>query len=403
MENRYVLFHVALVLNILILVFFTGVISTPVIQPSITEVMKDDTNLCRESKLLYESEYAKLCASLPYPTASLNFTEQNLDIFLCLGVYDTAYKICQYPRVLFNTTVLIPYLKKFISDATLIQEKEKKFCDNLQFTSSYNKIDSLFKPFIEELNKSYKCQKICFDLNDKLKPLCAVFAWIKKFDDIKKANRTETKHDIVTSDLVTSNETTSKWNSKVELKQTPEVTEVKEPNEQNANKLIAIPENNNVKKTNSNVPQTLPTVHAELDEEKILDSEKSNKDQKKLDNLKTTPHKSSSPMLDNKNIDKTETNVKIVKPTKTIPISSNADLQVSSMNNPVSNVPKEDVVNEEKGEEFKEQNDDLKTSTLSENTQDRYDPEEARNPEEDVETNIDSNIEGINVHKFIFT
>jgi len=417
MENRYVLFHVALMLNILILVVsFTGVISTPLIiqKPNITEVMKNDTNLCETSKFLYESEYAKLCASLPYPIAPLDFNEQNLNIFLCLGVYDTAYKICQYSSQTFvNTTILTPNLEKFVPNATFdaILENEKEFCDKLHgFTSSYNKIDSLLKPLVEMLNKLYKCQKMCFEFNDKLKPLCAVFAWIKKYDDIKKASRTETKN-LVISDLIL-NETTS---DKIEHKK------ISESNEQSINKLITISKNNNIKKTHLNVPQIVPTIHAELHAEKVKsDSEKSSTAQKKLDtDLKTsdseksstaqkkldtdlkTSHKSSSPMLDEnkkKIIDKTETNVKIAKPTKTTTTSS--DLQVPSMNNPTSNVPKKDVVSEEKGEEFKEQNiDDLKTSTLSENTQDHYD---ARNPEEDIETNIDSNIEGINVHKFIF-
>lgn len=398
MENRYVLFHVALMLNILILVVsFTGVISTPLIiqKPNITEVMKNDTNLCETSKFLYESEYAKLCASLPYPIAPLDFNEQNLNIFLCLGVYDTAYKICQYSSQTFNTTILTPNLEKFVPNATFdaILENEKEFCDKLQgFTSSYNKIDSLLKPLVEMLNKLYKCQKMCFDFDDKLKPLCAVFAWIKKYDDIKKASKTETKH-LVISDLIL-NETTS---NKIEHEK------ISESNEQNINKFITISKNNNINKTHLNVPQTVPTIHAELYAEKVnSDSEKSSKAQKKLDtDLKTSAHKSSPPMLDEnkkKIIDKTETNVKIAKPTKTT--TTNSDLQVPSMNNPTSNVPKKDVVSEEKGEEFKEQNiDDLKTSTLSENTQDHYD---ARNPEEDIETNIDSNIEGINVHKFIF-
>lgn len=406
MENRYVLFHVALVLNILILIVsFTGVISSPVkasiIQksPNITEVMKNDINLCAASKCLYESEYAKLCASLPYPIAPLDFNEQNLNIFLCLGLYDTAYKICQYSSQSSNTTILSLNLEKFLNatfNATL--EKEKEFCFNLQgFTSSYNQIDSHLKPLIEMLHELNKCQKMCFDFDDKLKPLCAVFAWIKKYDDIKKANKTATKH-FVTDFIL--NETTS---NKIDHKTISEANEMKESNEEhkyrNMDKPIAISKNSNVGKTYLNVSQPESTIHVELDAEKVKsDGEKLNKTQKKLDpDLKTSAHKSPPPMLDKnkKIIDETETNVKIVKPTKTILTIS--DLQVPSMNNPTSNVPKKD---EEKGEEFKEQNiDDLKTSTLSENTQDHYD---AKNPEEDMETNIDSNVEGINVDKFIF-
>lgn len=394
MENRYVLFHVALVLNILILVVsFTGVMSLPLSQPNITEVMKNDPNLCDASKFLYESEYTKFCALLPYPTASLNINGRNLDIFFCLAVYDTAYKICQYSSQShqipsFNTALLIPYLKGVLN-AIMIEEKEKEICNNLQnFTLSYNKTDSLLKPLVEELNKSHKCQKICFDLSDRLMPLCAIFTWIKKFDDIKKTNKTEIKQ-LVTPDLVISNETASNNRSKLKVSE----DELKETTEQNKGKIINISKNNNDKETNFIVPQNVSLVHAEKVKS---DSEKSSKTHKKSDiNLKASTHKSSSPMLDEdkKNVlDKFEPNNRIVNLTKTIPTNNN--MQAPSMNN----VPKKDV-NEEKGEEQKEQNiDDLKTSTLSENTQDHYD---AKNPE-DVETNLDSNIEGINVHKFIF-
>ncbi|XP_011257450.2 uncharacterized protein LOC105251992 [Camponotus floridanus] len=393
MENRYVLFHVALVLNILILIVsFTGVISSPakasIIQkPNIIEVMKNDTNLCAASKCLYESEYAKLCASLPYPTVPLDFNEQNLNIFLCLGLYDAAYKICQYSSQNSNTTILTLNLEKFVLNATL--KKEKDFCVNLQgFTSSYNQIDSYLKTLIEMLKELNKCQKMCFDFDDKLKPLCAVFAWIKKYDD-KKANRTGTKQNFVI------NETTS---NKIEYK-TIEANEMKESNEEkyrNNNKLISnISENSNVEKTSLNVTQTESTIHAELDmENEKSDDEKLNKAQKKLNtDLKTSAHKSSPLLHENKKIDETET-VKIVKPIKTILPIPPSDLQVSSMNNPTSNVPKKDI-SKEKGEEFKEENsDDLKTSTLSENTQDYI--QDVKNSDGDIDTTRDietSNIE----------
>ncbi|XP_072748997.1 uncharacterized protein [Anoplolepis gracilipes] len=387
MENRYALFHVALVLNVLILVVsFTGVISAPVM-PSITEVMKNDTKLCKTSKFLYDLEYTKLCASLLYPSGSLNVNENTLDTFLCLGVYDTAYKICQYSSQFphqtssFNAAVLTQYMEEFVPNEDEAQEKE--FCKNLQgYTSSYNKIDSLLTPLIEAFNHSHKCQKICFDLVDQVKPLCAIFAWIKKFDD-KKVERTETKYDFVTSAklLVTqSNEVASNNKIIAEAKKTEE----KETNEQD--KIITNSKNDNTEETNLNVPENMPTtVHVQPDVEKVKsDSEKLSKTKKPDDTFsETQTYKSASPILqENKKINniKTEDNVKIEKPL--------------SINNPVYDVPKKDVINEEKKDEFnKEQNnDDLKPSTLSENTQDQY----AGNPEEDIETNVaDSNIDDV--------
>lgn len=408
MENRYALFRVALVLNILILVVsFTGVISAPMQYPmSITEVMKSDNDLCETSKFLYDSEYTKLCASLSYPSnASLHFTEENLNIFLCLGVYDTAYKICQYSSQLspqiprFNITELTSYVKnittyvkEFVPKAREIPPQQKEFCDNLQgFTSSYNKTDSLLKPLIENLN-SYKCQPICFAFEGEFRPLCAVFAWIKRFDDIKKAERTETKHIDKLDIILKSNETAS--NNKIDAaKKTP----AEENNEKNMNKFTENPENDNKVEevTSYGLTEIVPTVYVESDVEKVKpDAEKSSEAQKKSNNTQAHPYKlESSTFKENEKntIDIKSGIVKIGKPMNTL---TNDDLQISSINNSADDVPKKDVVNKEKGEEInKEQNtDDLKTSTLSENTQDHYD---VGNPEEDIEPNVADSNNGI--------
>ncbi|CAL1686752.1 unnamed protein product [Lasius platythorax] len=308
MENRYALFHVASMLNVLILVVsFTGVISSPM--PNIREVMKNDTNLCEASQFLYDLE----------------------------RVYDTAYKICQYSNQLqispSDTAVLPPYTEKFVPRGNVTQEN--KFCDSLHgFTSSYNKIDSFLKSLVENLNKPHICQIICFGLKDKLNPLCSIFAWIKKIDDIKKANRIEIKHDPTTSDkLVTtrSNETANNSGIVVDAKK---ILEENETNKQNTNQFLTNSANDIVENANLN-----ESINVESDAEKAK-SEKS-----------------------------------ITKPTKNT--SANSESQVPSINDLAGNVPK----NEEKGEDFyKEQStDDLKTSTLSENTQDHYDGE---NPED---------------------
>lgn len=376
---------------------------------NITEVMKSDQNLCETSKFLYDSEYTKLCASLSYPNAALYVTEENFNIFLCLGVYDTAFKICQYSNQLFpliprfnNTAVLTSYVKnvttyvkEFVPNASLPQQE--KFCDSLQgFTSSYNKIDSLLKPFIEELNKSHKCQRICFDFKDKFKPLCAVFAWIKRFDDIKEAETTETTHVII--DPVISKEAASS-NRTVD---TTKKIHTEENNEKNINKFTANSGNDHkVEEITSYKPEIVSTAYVESNVEKMKpDAEKSSETQKKSKNISTQPYKLPPTFKENKKntIDIKSDSVKIAKPINT---PATDDLQVLSINNSADDVPKKDVVNKEKGEEInKEQNtDDLKTSTLSENTQDHYD---VGNPEEDIEPNVADSNNGINVHKFIF-
>lgn len=365
MENRYALFHVALMLNVLTLVVsFTGVISAT----NITDVMRNDTNICEASKFLYDLECTKDCASLPYPSASLNFSEKTVNTLLCLGIYDTAYKICQ----LKNPPLSPSFLEQSVPNVS--QTQQKKFCDSLQgFTSSYDKINPLLKSLVENLNKQHRCEKICFDFNDKLKQVCAIFAWIKKIDDTEKANEMEIKNDPITPDkssIIQSNETASRIIAETNKK----ISEVKETNKPNNSE-----NDNNTEKNHSNV--------SNLDIETEKTKSDTEKPGQKFGVLSgTQSHKSVSPILEEKNnniADNKETD----EMTRQFPVKSES--QDPSINNLGGIVPNNNVVNAEgKKEEIYEQNtDDLKTSTLSENTQDHYD---AANPEDvdDVEDTI---------------
>lgn len=380
MENHYALFHVALMLNVLILVVsFTGVISATM--PNIIEVMKNDTNICEKSKVLYDLEYTKRCESLPYPSASLNFSEETLDSLLCLGIYDTAYKFCQYSNnpELQIPSLSMPVLPSFVKKFVVNETQQMKFCDSLQgFTSSYNKIDPLLKILVENLNKREKCQRICFSLNDALNQVCAIFAWIKKID--KEANKIEIRKDHITSDkpsITQSNETASNSKTIVE-EETKKTLEVKETNKSNTNL-----KSDNIGKDNLKVPNL------------ELGTEKTKSDTKKLNKIimsETQSRESASSTFggnkekgNKENIfDKTEITKQPIKQT---PVAK-SESQDPSINSLVDIVPNKGNA-EDKGEEFyKEQNtDDLKTSTLSENTQDHYD---AANPEDvdDVEDTI---------------
>lgn len=406
MENRYAdLFRIIFVLNCFILFLsFTGVRSTPVV-PSIIDIMKNDLNLCSTSKFLYESENIKPCASVPYPTAPWSYNPHALTSFLCLGVYDTAYKICQYSSqlpILFNNTATFnSYMKRYVSNENKAQEE---CCKSLQgFTSLYATVDRFWGPLVESLNTPHKCVGICFDDEDKFRPLCAVFAWIKSIDDdmMKRANKVETKHDLVTTDKphisqskdeITGTKTTLIGSKK---------TEAKESKEQDRKQITSASNNsdNNVKESNSNMPVNVPLADGEkLDGEKTKsDTEKVNNIQKKINNnLETQAHKSVPSIFkgNKENSIGTElgTNAEVAKPIKGIP--PNGDSQAPSRNNAVNNK----VVNEENAEKSnKEQDiDELKPSTISENTQEHYD---AGNPDDNMEN---GGIDGINIYEYMF-
>jgi len=399
MENRYTnLFRVILMLNCLVLFLsFTGVKSAPVaLTMSIIDVMKNDSKICSTSNFLYDSKYTKSCGSIEYPTAPWKyFNSSTLNNFLCLGVYDTAYKICQYsnqshPFPFNNTATFDSHVEKYLN-----KKKQEDVCNSLQgFTLLYNKIESLWKSLVESLKVPHICGKICFDFHDKFQPLCAVLALIKSIDDnmIKNVKEVETKHDLVTSDkphvsqskdeVMDNIKTTS-----VESKK----TETKEIKEQDRKQI----EDSNSKKGNANIPDDVPFTYIKSNEEKTkFATEKENtqnNNQKKINNTEIQAHKSAPAIFkENKeyNIDtELDTNAEVPKPIKNI--SPNSNSQAPSVNKAINNINKNVEENAQKSN--KEQNvDELKPSTLSENTQDHYD---APNPEENMENDID----GINI------
>lgn len=367
---------------------FTEVTSAPV-PPSIIDTMTNDSNICSTAKFLYDSEYIKPCAVIEYPTTPWNYSLPNLNNFLCLGVYDTAYKICQYSsQIVLNSTTINSNVKKYIPSDNAAQ---KNFCNNLKgFTSLYGKIDSFWKQLVESLNTPHNCEKICFDLEDKLHPLCAVFAWIKNYDDMMIAKKVEAKPDLMATDKPRMTQSKDEITSDAKTTLESKPVEIKKSKEQNEKQTITDSNNNNAKEGNSNIPGNADVT---FDEEKTKSDTRKGINQKKINNtLEKQTHKSvPSEFKENKeNIDaEFDTNAAVEKSMKNIP-SSNA--QVPSINKSINDINK-NALNEGTAEKSnKEQNIDLKPSTLSENTQDHYD---AENPEENMENDID----GINTCK----
>ncbi|KAG5306935.1 TGON3 protein, partial [Acromyrmex insinuator] len=392
MENRYTdLFRIILMLNCLILFLsFTGVRSAPVALTSIIEVIKNDSKICSTSNFLYDSKYIKPCASIEYPTASWVYNNsKTLNNFLCLGVYDTAYKICQYSsqsQILFNDTATFDlHVEKYL-------KKQEEVCTSLKrFTLLYDKIKLLWGPFVESLNVFHKCSNICFDFQrDKFHPLCAVLALMKSIDDsmTKGVKEIETKHDLVTSDKSHVNQ------SKVEVTGDIKTTSVEskkiETKEQDRKQNLD--SNSSVKKGNANVPDDVPFTDVKSNGEKTkFATEKENtqnNNQKKINNTSETQVHKSAIFKENKeyNIDtEPDTNAEVPKPIKNIPPNSNSQAPSINKAPSINNINKNVEENAQKSS--KEQNiDELKPSTLSENTQDHYD---AANPEENMENDID--------------
>lgn len=379
MENRYTdLFRFIFMLNyFVLLLFFTGVTSAPV-NPSIIDIMKNDSKLCLTPKF-YDSEYIKPCASAVYPTAFWDHNPKTLNNFLCLGINDTVYKICQYSSQLqmpLNNTAFDSYVKKYVPNENKTTHMED-FCKSLQGFTSLYKTDSLWEQLVKNLNTLNKCMKICFDFDDKFQSLCAVFAWIKSIDDMKSARRIETKYELVVTNISHISQSKDGITTTIGSKN----IETKVSKKHNG---MLVTDSNTNKDGNSNVSGSAQAAGLKFDEKIKGRTEKANNTQKNINLNNTSETQTHKSILENKeNIPTVLGNAEVTKPIKDNPPNSNSQ---TSMINKVTNINKK-IVNEENSEKSKKEQDintDLKLSTLSENTQDHYDAENPENLENDV-------------------
>ncbi|EZA52938.1 Trans-Golgi network integral membrane protein [Ooceraea biroi] len=364
---------------------------------NIISVMRNDSKLCEVSKFLYNLAYVQDCAMWSYPSKPISNFDLQLGTFLCLGVYDTAYKICQYSSQQLIPTnvsaVFDSHMKQRLVVSGKNQTQKTEFCDNLQgYTSLYNKTEYLWEPLVDNINAPSICVKMCFDFKDKLHPLCAVLEWIKNIDDsIKKVNQ-ETKHGSVVAGSQLNDEAIS--DGKTIPTGARRMSEAKETKDQTLKPVVTVSkDNSNVKVDNSNAANDAPTGTVKGDAEVKFETDKLSKDgiQKKVNKIETQEQKSLVPSAaegEKKSIVDAGVNVEVTKPAKNTPANSNP--QAASVNDLAGNAPSKDVANQGHVQEHeKEQDtDDVKTSTISENTQDNY-------PEEEMEPNRADNIDDI--------
>lgn len=391
MENRNAhLFRINCMPNLLVLLLSPAIVASLSTKDSVIDVMKKDTNLCNNINVLYESEYIKSCSTVEYPTQAWNTKEDNLDQYLCLGVYDTAYKICHYSdRISFNNVEVFNLnkeIEKFIPTGTE-ENKEEKYCKkNLQeFTMLYSKLESNWGPLVEWIRKSRTCQKICFEFNvsSTFRPLCAVLAWIKDIEDkIKKSNAPGTNHNpVAPKPLVVHQTEDKKLEAEVKgTEQKEKKTEAEEPKEQLNDKM---------KNTSSNIPNE----HTQPNTEKAdSDLEKSSKQPQKTLNStapKTQDHNPSDKGKEDAGNIKVETNAEAPKAPDNVPSKGNVSMKE------VAKGENAEEPDKKKTEEFEE----TKTSTISENTQDQYG---AGNSDDLQDTVEGISNENINTYKCAF-
>lgn len=379
MEDRNAhLFRINCMLDFFVLLIFSVVVTSSPTTKSIGDVMKKDNNLCENSKVLYESAYTKNCTTSEYPIQTWDKTEPTLDKYLCLGVYDTAYKICQYITIPLNSETFNSNVEKFFPNfsGTPVENKDMKYCeDNLrEFTLLYSTLKSSWGPLVDKIGKPHSCQRICFDFDINFRPLCAVLAWIKSIsdDEMKKSNVPAMSQNPPALDAMKVPANHQSVDMETELKASENKPEAIEPKEQMHDKP-------------KDVSSGMPNEHTQLNTEK-LNSEKSNKQETQKTLNDTSPkmvidHNPREKGKEDVSNVKVETNGEAPKAPDNVPskedINTRGDVKVTN----VENTDKKAEV------------EDINTSTLSENTQDHN-----GNQDDDTGDSIDGIInENINI------
>ena len=339
---------------------------------SILGVMKADRDLqCDVPKFFYNSNVTNICSNITYPEESLKSTSDRRNTFLCLAFYDTWYKACdpsQLPKPFNSTSTFYSYIQKFFPEGG--EESQTNFCKNVKDVAfSHKKLQPLLSRL--HLKNPIVCGQLCFNLDETFKPLCAILAWSKSIDDNKRR------------DVVASGNTATEVDQRVKSK----VAEP-EPNEGSRQGTAGKDTGKDTNDAKNNPPHTTKS-------EPVIQTLLPNTVQKSSEISISKP----SPVTNSDPAEKHETSHN-----NSPPVSK--DQQEAPPNiNPVnvsdnSRKPSEAVhsstnnVNNGVAESGKDPSDDVRTSTLSENTQD-HDPSVSQgewNPSEE-DQNDDQAIE----------
>lgn len=378
MEKRRLLLSVTLVSNFVVLFpSFTGVTSAPI--TNITSMMNNKEIPCEASRFLYNSTYVRgECANTSQVINDIPSFDFQLGLFLCLGVYDTMYKICNY-----SSQNLIPNISlsfdSYMKDQVRLDEK--KFCEHLKGYSSLHKIEHL-QVLVKKINTPDICMKYCFDDEKKLHPSCMVLDWIKGIDEYAK--KVEARHNATSVSQAPNDKTHNNDKEIPSIEDGRPLPEAKKTEEQVS--AATVPKSFDNVNDKSNAAGDASNAAATDETEK--NKSKLSKDVQKKVN-KAQDQKSS---ISSTTGQKAEANVEVAEPAKNI--AANTDSQVASVKNPAGKAASKDVENQGNVQnmESKEQ-EEVRSSTISDNTQDHYDV----NPDEDVDPNKGDNMDGTDI------
>lgn len=159
---------------------------------SIIDVIKNDSELCKMPTILYENNITADCHNVTYPDgeyiiAQYDMIYSNIRNFLCLIFYDTLYKVCQVKlQNQLNYTTFYSNIQQYFPKEN--ENDQTNFCKNIKdIKFAYKKLDPLLSHV--RFNNSHVCNGACFNLSGKFVPLCAILSWSKSIDKIQDVGK----------------------------------------------------------------------------------------------------------------------------------------------------------------------------------------------------------------------
>lgn len=311
------------------------------------DVIKNDTGLCKMPTILYENNITADCYNVTYPEgehviAQYDMTYTNIRNSLCLIFYDTLYKVCQAKlQNELNHTTFYSNIQQYFPKEN--ENDETNFCKNIKdIKFAYKKLDPLLSHV--HFNNSHVCNAACFNLSGKFIPLCAILSWSKSIDEIKdigkKSENKKPTIDIKQNSAL--NETKGDIDDK--YKTTSNVKNIALEQESQT-EFVEFTTTSDFEKTNlnSNMKESSATNNIFENSEPTLHKKPDNSDNN--DNNDTEP-KDDKNDINSKTLSKNDEDLKKNENNRINTISNEAE---KSMNNI---------------------NDDYKTSTISDNTED---------------------------------
>lgn len=327
---------------------------------NIMDVMKNDGSLCKEGLFLYESTITKSCTEINYPKDNIKLEYNNIDTFLCLGVYDAWYKVCNYSSQLqrpISAATFEADIKKF-SPGNNITERTK-FCESIKdITPTYNVTKPLLSSLTTTLQNPQNCFFTCFGfIGQKFNRLCAILAWSKSLvEEARKATKIQTTAtQTATADKTEINDT--------EQKKSQQISESGQ-----AMKTVTTENGNNNIVSDSKVK--LPSDAIKEQEENVRQPVSQVKHKTLVNTADVKPETPADTQANNKPQEKPKT----IDPSNPKGVNVPNDPNLSIEHSPdkfLNNTEdQQSIVNPEDDNQIKASNEKVKTSTISENTQD---------------------------------